>query len=234
MGSEITLLVMLLSLQSSTTGKPESIVLVHYTIRYIIPLTDGVQIPVQVVPRGIESVNGSSVNMGCTEELTITDGFTTCGSPGNGAIIYLIDGSSPNYIDTSAPDWASRLVVVRRNESYPSDSIVLSFGFDTDVSPSAVEIDLFLCSEWTFWVTKISLYANEQFDLAFTGILHLGSFLYPLESFCGSLSTITLTSWLPSSYQTFHIVMNFAYDPFIEYVNIGEVRFNGINFEGRP
>ena len=169
------------------------------------------QTPVQVVPRGIESVNGSSVNMGCTEELTVTDGFTTCGSPGNGAISYLIDGSSPNYnIDTSAPDWASRLVVVRRNESDPSDSIVLSFGFGTDVSPSAVEIDLFLCSEWNFWVTLISLYANEEFDLVFTGTLRLGSLLYPFESFCGSLSTITLTSWLLSSYQTFHIVMSFG------------------------
>ncbi|CAI8051343.1 hypothetical protein GBAR_LOCUS28119, partial [Geodia barretti] len=54
--------------------------------------------------------------MGCTSlPLSVTERNTTCGSPGNGAISYLIDGVSPD-IDTSTSDWASQLVTVRRSE----------------------------------------------------------------------------------------------------------------------
>ena len=72
-------------------------------------------IPVQVVPQGIESVNGSDVNMGCTSPLVDSGGgVIVCGSPSDCSTSYLVDGNSPD-IDTSTSDWASELVTVRKN-----------------------------------------------------------------------------------------------------------------------
>ena len=53
-------------------------------------------VPVQVAqPYGIESVNGSDINMGCTSLLVDSDGVMICMSQS-----YLVDGCSP-VIDTS-------------------------------------------------------------------------------------------------------------------------------------
>ena len=61
----------------------------------------------QVVPQGIDSVNGSSVNTGCTSSLVDSGGVLVCESRS-----YLVDGCSPD-IDTSTCDWASQLVTSR-------------------------------------------------------------------------------------------------------------------------
>ena len=50
--------------------------------------------PVQVVPEGIKSVNGSSETMGCTCPLEDSGGVTVCRPQS-----YLVDGCSPD-IDT--------------------------------------------------------------------------------------------------------------------------------------
>ena len=196
----------------------------------------GLHLPVQVVPEGITSINGSVVNMGCTAELTDADGITTCGSQGDGAMSYLIDGSSPE-IDTGDPNWASQLVVVKRNEnaSASTDYALLTFGFETDVSPTAIEIDLFLCSDWNFGVSRIFVYVNEEYDLVFTSTLSRYDVSpYLLDSLCGSLSTVALSPYIINSYQTFHIVMDFPFnEPQFQYIHIGEVRFVGIQFEGK-
>ena len=195
----------------------------------------GLRLPVQAIPEGIVSINGSVVNMGCTAELTDVDGITTCGSRGDGAMSYLIDGFSPE-IDTGDPNWASQLVVMKRNEnaSASADYALLTFGFETDVSPTAIEIDLFLCSDWNFWVSRIFVYVNEEFDLVFTSTLSRYDVSpYLLDSLCGSLSTVALSPYNINSYQTFHIVMDFPFnEPEFQYIHIGEVRFVGIQFEG--
>ena len=59
---------------------------------------------VVVVPQGIESVNGSSVNMGCTSPLVDSGGVMICDECSTNL---LIDGNSP-AIDTSTSDWASQ------------------------------------------------------------------------------------------------------------------------------
>ena len=98
-------------------------------------------IPVQVLPEGIEAVNGSSTDMGCTSALVDSGDVMTCNSQS-----YLVDSCSPD-IDTSTSDWASQLVTVRRNEgtaAVPIPHVLLTFGFDTAVSLTRIEIDLFL------------------------------------------------------------------------------------------
>ena len=184
----------------------------------------------QVVPEGIESVSGSSETMGCTSPLEDSGGVTVCRSQ-----TYLVDGCSPD-IDTSTSDWASHLVTVRRNQRN-SDihhaHVLLTFGFETAVSPTEIEIDLFHCPDWDIGAPRITLYVNHEYNLAFPTQGQGLSFLphkEPSQSSCGSLLTVNITgdllspdAWL--SYHTFHILVDLFPDPSIQWVYIGDVRF---------
>ena len=184
---------------------------------------------VQVVPQGIESVNGSSVNMGCTSSLVDSGGVMVCESRS-----YLVDGCSPD-IDTSTSDWASQLVTVRKSEGSLDISfahVIVTFDFDTAVSLTGIEMDWFLCPDWGIGAPSITVYLNEDYNLANTNI-----FNYPfvfadgnsLQSSCDSLSTVTFSggSFVGSYYRTIHILVTLSQHPSIEWVHVGEVRFIG-------
>ena len=99
---------------------------------------------VQVVPQGIESVNGSDINMGCASPLVDRGGVMVC----NNSESYLVDGCSP-AIDTSTSNWASQLVTLRGNDGdVIVEEVVLTFVFDTNVSLYYVELDMLHCPEW--------------------------------------------------------------------------------------
>ena len=182
---------------------------------------------VQVVPQGIDSVNGSSVNMGCTSSLVDSGGVMVCESRS-----YLVDGCSSD-IDTSTSDWASQLVTVRRREGSPDISfahVILTFGFDTAVSLTGIEMDRFLCPDWGIGAQSIVVYLNEDYNLANTNIINL-PFVFPegnsLQSSCDSLSTVTFSggSFVGSYYRTVYILATLSQHPSIEWVHVGEVRF---------
>ena len=185
----------------------------------------------QVVPQGIESVNGSSVNMGCTSSLVDSGGVMVCESRS-----YLVDGCSPD-IDTRTSDWASQLVTVRRSNDGPGINfphVLLTFGFDTAVSLTGIEMDWFLCPDWGIGAPSIAVYLNEDYNLDSTNIFNL-PFVFAdnkdsLQSSCDSLSTVTFSggSLLGSYYRTIHILVNLQLHPPIEWVHVGEVRFIGI------
>ena len=139
------------------------------------------------------------MTMGCTSPLTFNDENTTCGSRGNGAISYLVDGCSPD-MDTSTSDWASQLVTVKRSEGNPDDisfaHVLLTFGFDTNVSLTEIEMDLFLCPDWGIGAPSIAVYLNKDDNLANTNIFNLpfaSADNNSLQSSCDSLSTVTLS-----------------------------------------
>ena len=187
--------------------------------------------PVQVVPEGIESVNGSSETMGCTSPLEDSGGVTVCRSQS-----YLVDGCSPD-IDTSTSDWASQLVTVRRNErthdlSFPH--VLLTFGFETAVSPTEIEIDLFHCPEQGIGAPYIIVYIDQEYNLAFNQSFLFLPLVQPNQSSCDSLLTVSITGDLLSpdaglSFHTFHILVVLFLDPSIQWVYIGEVRFIGVD-----
>ena len=184
-------------------------------------------IPVQVLPEGIEAVNGSSTDMGCTSALVDSGDVMTCNSQS-----YLVDGCSPG-IDTSTSDWASQLVTVRRNEDtfdVPFAHVLLTFGFDTAVSLTGIEMDLFLCPDWGIGAQRIRVYVNEEYNLAFRFGLSFFPVVQPLQpsqSSCDTLTTVHITgdTLSVSSYRTFHILVDLSHDSSIEWVHIGEVRF---------
>ena len=151
---------------------------------------------------------------------------------------YLVDGCSP-AIDTSTSDWASQLVTVRKtqtdgltaNDGMPFDHVPLTFGFDTAVTLTEIELDLFLCPEWGIGATFISAYFDEESNLVFSDqSLNLPSqSRTPSQSSCNSLSTVTiiLGDGLRSTpYLTVHVLIS-SFTPFIDWAHVGEVRFLG-------
>ena len=182
---------------------------------------------VQVVPDEIESVSGSSETMGCTSPLENSDGVTVCRSQS-----YLVDGCSPD-IDIRTSDWASHLVTVRRKEGNPDisyDHVLLTFGFETAVSPTGIEIDFFQCPEVGIGAPRITVYVNEEYNLDFSQSLSFLLHVQPSQSSCVSLLTVSVTGDLLSpaaglSFHTFHILVDLSYDPSIQWVYIGDVRF---------
>ena len=183
----------------------------------------------QVVPQGIESVNGSDVNMGCTSSLVDSGGVMVCNST-DCPSSYLLDGNSP-AIDTSSSGWASQLVTVGKNDAnlshIPFDHVVLTFGFDTAVFLTSIELDLFLCPEWNIGAPFISVYTDEKNSLVF---FHSSDVIInhpPLQTSCDSLSTIAISFEELITSPTWHIVVSFAAQPDTEWVHVGEVRFLG-------
>ena len=183
----------------------------------------------QVVPEGIESVNGSNETMGCTSPLEDSNNVTVCRSQS-----YLVDGCSPD-IDIRTSDWASHLVTVRRNEG-TSDihfaHVLLTFGLNTTVSPTDIEIDLFQCPDWDISAPRITVYVNHEYNLTFNQSLKFLPAVQPSQSSCDSLSTVSITGDLLSpdaglSFHTFHILVDLSHDPSIQWVYIGDVRFIG-------
>ena len=194
--------------------------------------------PLKVVqPYGIESVDGSDINMGCTSPLVDSDGVMICDSCSNN---YLIDGDTP-VINTSTSDWASQLVTVRKTQNdrvtaggSPFDHVLLTFGFDTAVTLTGIELDLFLCPDMNIDAPIITVFADEESNLVLTYDPVINNSLpfenhTPNQSSCDSLSTVNITleqdGLVDSSYITWHILIY----QFIDWVYVGEVRFLGMD-----
>ena len=197
-------------------------------------------LPVQVVPQGIESVNGSDVNMGCATPVGTLPGInlTICGNFGSGAgvISYLVDGNSP-AIDTSASDWASQLVTVRKNDATRElqDHVVLTFGFDTAVSLTSIELDLFLCPELNIGAPFISVYGDNSSTLVYSPASDLINNYTPNKISCDYLSTVTIFLFNGDlSYHQWHIIVSFLPQSNIEWVHVGEVRLLGSSADSTP
>ena len=192
-------------------------------------------VPVQVVPQGITSRNGSSPDMGCSL-IVERDGVMVCDC---NSLSYLVDGVSPD-INTSTSDWASQLVTVRKNEGTADIQfahVLLTFGFDTAVSLTGIEIDLFHCPEMRVGAPFITVYLNQEYDLmtfstntTISGLELLKS-VSPSESRCDSLSSFTISETSDIHYRVVHILIIFP-DSNIDWVYVGEVRFLGSSDTG--
>ena len=186
----------------------------------------GAKETLQAVSPRPDSVNGSDINMGCTSPLVNRSGVMVC----NNSDSYLFDDCSP-AIDTSTSNWASQLVTVKNkgaNAAIDSEHVLI-FDFDTAVSPDSIELDLFLCSEWSIGAPVIYVYGYENSTLVFNTATgeHIGS-KAPKSQSCDSLSTVRigLRDRFISSYHSFHILVDFTLSlEDTEWVHVGEVRF---------
>ena len=188
---------------------------------------------VQVVRQGIESVNGSNTTMGCASPLVDRGGVMVC----NNSESYLVDGYSP-AINTSTSNWASQLVTLRKVSDHAYihfDHVLLTFGFNTAVSLTAIELDLFLCPEWNIGAPRITVAATNNSDLFSFDVETLARDHTPSQSSCDSLSTVSIPLQGDSSYLTWYILVTFPYPHFnIQWVHVGEVRFLNGSVDGHP
>ena len=200
----------------------------------------GLPVPAQVVvPQGIESVNGSAVDMGCTSLLVDSGGVMVCGGCGDPPGSYLVDGKSPAF-DTESSDWASQLVTVRRigaTELFPFTHVLLTFAFDTAVSLTGIGIDLFLCPDWNIGAPSITIYADMErnLDLASPGLptatFSLNNLLPSCDSLISTNLTFTSSQFRDFSYSTWHILAPLLST---EWFHVGEVRFLGTSINPAP
>ena len=183
----------------------------------------------QVVPQGIESVNGSNVNMGCASPLVDRGGVRVCDNTES----YLVDGC-PLAISTSTSNWASQLVTVRRNAAndvIDVDHVVLTFTFSRAVLPTSIELDTFLCPVWNIGVSHIFVYADQNSSLIINSLSRnfFGSYKVP-NSVCDSLATVRMSfenRLTNTFYHSWHILVDFTgLDN--EWFHVGDVRFLNI------
>ena len=174
--------------------------------------------------------------MGCTGPIEDSGSVMVCGS---GSQSFLIDGCISD-IDTSTSDWASQLVTVRRNEGSLNPAldfphVLLTFGFDTAVSLTGIEMDLFLCPDWNIGAPSMYVYLDPDYNLVYRSGLQFVPPDNPPQSSCDSLLTVTFTggSFQTGSYRTFHIFVDLSQHESIEWVHVGEVRFIGIDVPGK-
>ncbi|CAI8047192.1 Scavenger receptor cysteine-rich domain-containing group B protein, partial [Geodia barretti] len=199
----------------------------------LVNLADGQPQIEVVVPEGIEVVNGSSTNMGCSSPFTETGGRLICGSEN-----FLVDGCSPE-IDTSSSDWASQLVTVRRNEGSPHlpfPHVLLTFTFDEAItSLTGIEVDMFQCPDWGIGAPSVVAYFSPDTQLSPDIIFSLPFAFFNASTLsCDSLSTLTVARTIVNSFQTVYILMDLSISPPIDWVHVGEVRFLGVSSTPHP
>ena len=119
---------------------------------------------------------------------------------------------------------------MRKNDAthdIPADHVVLTFGFDTAVTLTSIELDLFYCPEWNIGVPFISVYADGKNSLVFSSSSDFIRQKTPRQTSCDSLSTIVISFEELITSPTWHIVVSFAAQPDTEWVHVGEVRLLG-------
>ena len=220
---------------TEVTSLSESNCLQLSCLYYTVCMHSGkVPIIADVMPPGIEAVNGSNPIMGCTGTLYYTGKLKVCTNISN-FISYLTDEECP-AVDTSDPNWASELVTVRKSKKstvldFPH--VLLTFAFEYAVIPESIEVYLFLCPEWQIGAPYITLFGDDYSDMVFRGFeddnMNSDFILnhYPNEISCHNLSRVILS---PSKgeplYFNWHILVSFVPDESIEWVHTGEVIFN--------
>ena len=163
--------------------------------------------------------------MGCASPLVDRGGVMVC----NNSESYLVDGCSP-VIDMSTSNWASQLVTLRKVSDHAQikvDHVLLTFVFNTAVSLTAIELDLFLCPEWSIGAPNISVLATNNSDLIFSFEFEtLATDHTSSNSSCDSLSTVSIRLQGNSSYLTWYMLVRFPRpQEDIDWVYVGEVRF---------
>ena len=195
----------------------------------------------EVIPQGFEAVNGSdNITMGCSGkiyhcgELRVCAGYNIT-SPFT-SYLSNRDRDDHDTIDTNDENWASKLVTVKKKKSDVHDfpHVLLTFAFEYAVLPESVEMELFLCDYLQIGAPYITLFGDNYTDLVYRGFKHdnedkNSDFIVnhlPDKKSCDHLLNISLKPQRgePCHYN-WHILVSF-FNKSIEWVRIGEVRFN--------
>jgi len=179
------------------------------------------QLSQHTLPDGLQSVNGSHHNGGCSRA---TSHGHFCRELDGGGTSDLTDCIIPS-LGGFQSNWAAGLFTVNRSGQ---SSFHLGFDFSRPVNVTRVELDLFTCPEWGIATQTITVYEYTLGILNFFAALAraLGHTTASITS-CTSIVRVVIPLELPQN-PTPSYVIDFTFDNTatnIQWVHIAEVRF---------
>jgi len=178
-----------------------------------------VQLNRHTLPDGLQSVNGSNYNGGCSRVI----GGPICAELDEGGTSDLTDCVIPS-LEGFQESWAAGLFTVNNN----GQSFHIGFDFSRPVNFTKVELDLFDCPEWGIAAQTITVYEYTLGILNFFAAVAraLGHTTASTTS-CTSIVRVVTPLELPQN-PTPSYVIDFTFDNTttnIQWVHIAEVRF---------
>ena len=176
------------------------------------------QLKRHTLPDGLQSVNGSDNNGGCSRVI----GGPICGELDVGGRSDLTDCVIPS-LGGFQSNWAAELFTVNRS----GQSFHIGFDFSRPVNFTRVELDLFNCPEWGIAVQTITVYEYTFGTLAFVPAVARALGNTTANTSCTSIVRVVIPLELPQNPAPFYI-LDFTFDnatTHIQWVHIAEVRF---------
>ena len=181
----------------------------------------------EVIPAGLESVNGSHSTMGCSTTLTSIDGLVACFPPSTS---FLSDGHVPT-IQMNTSNWAAELVTIRRvtyNDLITFYHVLMSFEFGQKVAITTIYLDLLFCPSSRIGAPIISVFGSDSMIFTYTNKANADFLVLfaPILTTCECrMSTVVVRiqeGEVPHS--VYHILV-YPEDG-IDWMHVGEVRFS--------
>ena len=177
------------------------------------------QLDRHTLPDGLQSVNGSDNNGGCSRVI----GDRICVQLDGGGRSDLTDGVIPSLRGLQ-DCWADGLFTVNRS----GQSFRIGFNFNSSVNFTKVELDLFNCPKWGIAAQNITVYEYtiEIINFIDPKARALGHTTTSITS-CTSIVRVFIPLELPQN-PTPYYVIDFTFDKnttHIQWVHIAEVRF---------
>ena len=173
---------------------------------------------------GLQSVNGSASNGGCTNSSTTSvTGLSLCHSGNSSLVDGVVPTLPPSLVGEN--DWAAGLFTVNRNGG---TSIEIGFDFVRSVELTQIEFDLFNCPEWYIAAPNISVYSYGSFPAMLpprTIITHIGSVTTLNSTSCDSITTVLIPLQQSVNLQFCYLEFTFDDAPSVQWVHLAEVRF---------
>ena len=201
----------------------------------VMPNSRGYATPVpimtEIVPNGLQSVNGSDIRMGCTNNPVVSNGFVSCSSQNDTG--FLTDGNVPT-INMSDPEWAAELVTINRvraNNQITFDHALMTFQLYEKLVVTSIYLDLFLCLGSQIGAPHISVIGSDSTTLYYNNFLgaeaDLLSVYQPPQTSCEcKMSTIIVCIQEGEVlHPMLHLLVYFPDDQH-DWLHVGEVRFS--------
>ena len=180
----------------------------------------------EIVLNGLQSVNGSDIRMGCTNNPVVSNGFVSCSSQNDTG--FLTDGNVPT-INMSDPDWAAELVTIKRvraNNEITFDHALMTFQLYEMSRVATIYLDLFFCPHSGIGAPHILVIGSYSTTFYYTGTDLLSDYQPPQTSCeCRMSTIIVLIQESEPLYPVLHLLVYFPDDQH-DWLHVGEVRFS--------
>ena len=156
------------------------------------------------LPDGLQSVNGSRLNGGCSR---VVAGGLSCGQLDGGGTSDLTDCVIPS-LGGFQGQWAAGLFTVNRSGQ---SSFHIGFDFSGPVNFTRVELDLFNCPQWGIGAQTITVYEYTVGIIIFVAATARALGNTTANTSCTSIVRVFIPLELPQNPAPFYII-DFTFD----------------------